>query len=85
MHRLRSTNQEPDVTRGDVVHMACEAYGKWYPPIPAEMERFAALVAAHVRDRCVEICEGKINAIEDKAWNDACVACAETIKSMGKA
>lgn len=72
---LPAMYQGEEVTRGDVLEMACEAYGNWYPPIPAEMERFAALVAAHVRDECVKLCEGKPDAR----------ACAEAIKRLGRA
>lgn len=64
--------------------MACEAYGRWYPPIPVEMEHFAALVAAHIRNECAKLCEGESDALASAEWNKACAACVAAIRSLGK-
>jgi hypothetical protein len=40
------------MTRDEIVRMAREVYGDWFPnvPIPSELERFVALVAAAERE-----------------------------------
>jgi len=49
-----------DMTRDDIIRLAREA-GLW-PAVtdvfPKELERFAALVAAHEREECARICNG---------------------------
>lgn len=43
------------MTREEVIRMAREAYGDWYPnAVPHELERFAALVAAAEREACAQ-------------------------------
>jgi len=48
------------MTRDDIIRLAREA-GLW-PAVtdvfPKELERFAALVAAHEREECARICNG---------------------------
>lgn len=45
------------MTRDDIIRMAREAYGDWYPhAVPHELERFAALVAAAEREACAQVC-----------------------------
>jgi hypothetical protein len=45
------------MTQGDIIRMAREAYGDWFPntPPPQELERFAALVAAAERARIIKM------------------------------
>lgn len=72
------------MTKGDVIRMACEAYGNWYPPITSEMEHFANLIANAVREECAEICDKKEDVLlEDKKWNEACRSCATAIRGQG--
>lgn len=49
------------MTRDDIIRMAREAYGDWYPnAVPHELERFAALVAAAEREACAAIAEKEL-------------------------
>lgn len=49
------------MTREDIIRMAREAYGDWYPnAVPPELERFATLVAAAEREACARVCEDQI-------------------------
>ena len=48
------------MTRDDIIRMAREAYGDWYPnAVPPELERFAALAAEwgakQEREACAEM------------------------------
>ena len=44
------------MTRDDIIRMAREAYGDWYPnAVPYELERFAALVAAAERNSILKM------------------------------
>ena len=56
------------MTRADIIWMAHEAQGTVIPSLnnetihfgflTEELERFAALVAAHEREACAKVCEG---------------------------
>jgi len=44
------------MTRDDIIRMAREAYGDWYPnAVPHELERFASLIADAEREACATI------------------------------
>jgi hypothetical protein len=66
------------MTRDDIIRMAREAYGDWFPntPPPQELERFAALVAAAEREACAKVCE-ESNAFD---WPE----CAAAIRTRGE-
>ena len=74
----------------DIIRMAREA-GLW-PGVtdvfPKELERFAALVAAHEREKCAKSCEALINEETCYVWipdaKGAVNKCAETIRSIGE-
>jgi hypothetical protein len=57
------------MTRDDIIRMAREAYGDWFPntPPPQELERFAALVAAAEREACAVAGGAAVMAGEDYA------------------
>ena len=56
------------MSREEIIRMAREAYGDWYPnAVPNELERFAALVAAAEREACAEVLVGKIKRHEQIA------------------
>lgn len=51
-----------------------------------ELERFAALVAAHERELCAKVCEGRIGgAVQSNAWwsgfKEAMRQCAAAIRA----
>lgn len=58
-----------DMTRDDIIRMARQAYGDWYPnAVPPELERFAALVAAE-KDR-------EILALKEERRKDMAEICS---------
>jgi hypothetical protein len=49
------------MTREDIIRMAREAYGDWYPnAVSHELERFANLVATHEREACAQILDRNV-------------------------
>lgn len=69
------------MTRDDIISMAREAgidYG-----FGAELERFAALVAAAEREACAEVCEETTAAWTQHLYNSGCVDCAAAIRARG--
>lgn len=63
------------MTRDDIIRMAEEAGCGSIPKsngvfVPAHnIERFAALVAAHEREECAKVCEGRIGgAVDTNEW-----------------
>ena len=74
------------MTREDIIRMARAAYGDWYPnTVPHELERFAALVAAHEREACAKVCEalGNDASIDDLAY-EAFREADEAIRARGE-
>jgi hypothetical protein len=62
------------MTPDDIIRMAREAYGDWFPntPPPQELERFAALVAAAEREACAKVCDEMGNSdTNTHAWDAA--------------
>ena len=88
------------MTQDEIIRMAEEAglaFGSdEYPDIwqtymnvgREEIERFAALVAAHEREKCAKSCEALINEETCYVWipdaKGAVNKCAETIRSIGE-
>ena len=69
------------MNREDIIRMAREAYGDWYPnAVPTELERFAALAAEwgakQEREACAKVCDGWLHA----NGND----CAAAIRARGE-
>ena len=74
------------MNRDDIIRMAREAGFREYliqDSLSAELERFAALVAAHERDECARVCESTITPNIDW-WNDACQSCANDIRARSE-
>ena len=71
------------MTRDDIIRMAREAgnddWGIFRDFMP-EIERFAALVAAHEREQCAKVCE-ELDHIGTVTQHD----CAEAIRARGQA
>lgn len=66
------------MNRDDIIKMAQKAYGDWYPnAVPPELERFAALVAAHEREACARICFQEAPSIDGQLI-------AEAIRARGE-
>ena len=53
------------MTRDDIIRMALEA-GASVVPTMMDIERFAALVAAHEREACAKVCHEWNTAMTDK-------------------
>ncbi len=49
-----------------------------------ELERFAALVAAHEREACAKACEETTAAWTQHLYNEGCVDCAAAIRARGQ-
>ena len=74
------------MTRDDIIRMAKEAgwkrvgrnpeTGPEFPVLIGNLERFAALVAAHEREECAKVCEAEGQRI-DASWS----SCAAAIRS----
>lgn len=78
------------MTRDDIIRIAREAgfeqnsLGVTYTSgaLPEFLERFAALVAAHEREECAKVCDGKVDAEyatgkvdhNEIGWTQACAA-----------
>ena len=72
------------MNREDIIRMAREAYGDWYPhAVPHELERFAALVAAHEREACAKVCEAR-NMGDNNREDAEAKRCAAAIRSRGE-
>ena len=76
------------MTRDDIIRMAREAGGNREDPsdllTTGILERFAKLVAAHEREACARVCEEATAAWTEVEHNEACVACACSIRARGK-
>lgn len=82
------------MTREDIIRMAWEAgfiegmswgYEVWEAN-PASLERFAALVAAHEREACAQVCDEVIRDlyIVDGDASEEVLRCAKTIRARGE-
>lgn len=85
------------MTRDDIIKMAREAGIEFYPSptndvrfcLLKNLERFAALVAAHEREACAKVCDEKVDAEyatgkvdhNEMAWTQAC---AIAIRARGE-
>lgn len=74
------------MTRDDIIRMAREAYGDWYPnAVPPELERFAALVAAAEREACAELLKRNAEACKNNSMlADVLAGNALAIRARGK-
>ena len=82
--------------RDDIIRMAREAGAKpshnpeeWdiFKISDTDLERFAALVAAHEREECAKVCEAGVvqtNNWDASDWNQACKIRAAAIRKRGK-
>jgi hypothetical protein len=69
------------MTKDDIIRMAREA-GVWDRiGYPAEIERFAALVAAAEREACAKVCEEWLHG----NWHNQGVVAAMMIRARGAA
>lgn len=48
-----------------------------------DLERFAAMVAAHEREACADLCEKTTAMWAETHFNDGCTGCAEAIRARG--
>lgn len=79
------------MNQDDVIRIALEAGilragDGWTEPHrwgQTEIERFAALVAAHEREECANVCEETTAAWTEHVYNKACVDCAAAIRARG--
>lgn len=69
------------MNREEIIKLAREAYGDWYPnAVPPELERFAALVAAAEREACAKVADEIGDDDEDcHAWT-----AADAIRARGE-
>jgi hypothetical protein len=84
------------MTREDIIRMALEAgANRSYNPDKwdileirdTDLERFAALVAAHERQECAKVCEAGVvqtNNWDASDWNQACKIRAAAIRNRGE-
>jgi len=85
------------MTREDVIRMARKAGAKpshnpdkWdiWEIRDTDLERFAALVAAHEREECAKVCEAGVvqtNNWDARDYNKACEIRAAAIRARGEA
>ena len=81
------------MTRDDIIRMAQEAgityelvvsgWGQHWIDIPAQFERFAALVAEHEREACAKVCEQLAKTLADHKAIGA-EECAASIRARGQ-
>ena len=80
------------MTREDIIRMATKT--GWQMPVEWDdtdgfsrrLERFAALVAAHEREACAEVCDEVIRDlyIVDGDASEEVLRCAKTIRARGE-
>ena len=73
------------MNKEDIIRMAREAGFREYliqDSLSAELERFAALVAAHEREACARIIEGEACAYSEPVW---VVEIVNDIRARGEA
>ena len=80
------------MTREDIICMAREAYGDWYPnAVPTELERFAALAAEwgakQEREACAKVCDAEVVRLDMTGESRAAIVagiCAAAIRKRGE-
>ena len=82
------------MNRDDIIRMA-QAAGFSVGPsrdgpddgwgVGANLERFAALVAAAEREACAKVCEENATDLSEGDWDSACINCANHIRARGQA
>ena len=78
------------MTQDEIIRMAREAgayekYEIYYFPVE-ELERFAALVAAHEREACAKVCDDYAAELDQNKsyWDAAAMNCAAAIRARGQ-
>jgi hypothetical protein len=79
------------VDKDDIIKMAREAGIEFYPSptndvrfcLFKNLERFAALVAAHEREACALVCEERQEVFQKYYTKGLAAMCAETIRARG--
>lgn len=79
------------MSRDDLIEMARLAGCGWAangtkPMLLGEkqLERFAALVAAHEREECARVCEETTFAWTEHTYYSGCMDCAAAIRARGE-
>ena len=86
------------MTQDEIIRMAYEAGGvkgehtvlnhTWFELTAEQLERFAALVAAHEREACAVLCDGLIDNLEDgtnvDCYKETAERCAAAIRARGE-
>ena len=81
------------MTREDIIKLAREVADKdkvdpylneFVVLTPEELERFAALVAAHEREACAKVCEERQEVFEKYYTKGLAAMCAEAIRARGE-
>ena len=81
------------MTREDIIKLAREVADKdkvdpylneFVVLTPEELERFAALVAAHEREACPKVCEERQEVFEKYYTKGLAAMCAEAIRARGE-
>ena len=78
--------------RDDIIKMAKEAGIEFYPSptndvrfcLFKNLERFAALVAAHEREACALVCEERQEVFQKYYTKGLAAMCAEAIRARGE-
>ena len=50
-----------------------------------ELQKFAALVAAHEREECAKLCEAEADDGTEGLWDGCCLSLANKIRARGRA
>lgn len=79
------------MNRDDVLRMAMDAgisppkeVHEFWICEPSDIERFAALVTAHEREACANVCEETTAAWTQHLYNSGCMDCAAAIRARGE-
>jgi hypothetical protein len=74
------------MTRDDIIKMARKAgiakYGLGWTCWEGQLERFAALVAAHEREACAQVCD--VLAVHPEYASDITKVAAQAIRARGE-
>ena len=73
------------MTQDEVIRIARDVWGAAAALLQfADIERFAALVAAHEREECAKACEETTFAWTEHAYYSGCMDCARAIRARGE-